>query len=464
MKDTSKEKASPQSVELKNKVAELETAIVELKLESESLKRNEKNLVSLLKSMEDIVFLLGLDGTFNRFFNEATGRGPFSPAKKYLGKHFRDVLPAATADLMQKTLNAVETYGKTQQLSYSMILNQNEQWFSLSISPFRSKASDYFGYVCIVKNITYQKMKEDKLLETEERYRAVIMQNTECIFLADIDARVILEANQAMGRMLGYSQEELPGLSLSDFMDIEEADLFDSMNKVLRERNFFIAEHKFRRKDGSAIDVEIRVNEISFQDKKIYCVTARDIASRKLAEEQLTYTATHDPLTGMVNRLLLYERLEMQLAIARRLNSMFALLYIDIDKFKEINDTLGHNVGDQLLRAVGVRLKSHLRRQGDTLARMGGDEYMFILSEIAVSEDAERIAGKILQSLRLPFILDGINHHISASIGISIYPEDGSNNDVLIKAADLAMYQVKSGGRNNFRRFSPDMGKQKFES
>lgn len=462
MKDTSKEKPTSRNTELKKKITELETAIVELKLESESLKRNEKNLLSLLNSMDEIIFLLGLDGTFNRFFKETNVKGPFSPTKKYLGKHFSDVLLPETAELMRKTLNAVETYGKAQQFSFSMIINRIEQWFSLSISPFKASAADYFGYVCMLKNITYQKIKEDKLLETEERYRAVLMQNTECIFLADKEARVILEANQAMGRMLGYSQEELPGLSLSDFMDTEDKDIFDRINKILMERNFFITEHKYRRKDGSAVDVEIRVNEISYQDNKIYCVTSRDIASRKLAEEQLTYTATHDPLTGMVNRLLLYERLEMQLAIARRQNTKFALLYIDIDNFKEINDTLGHNVGDQLLRAVGVRLKSHLRRQGDTLARMGGDEYMFILSEIALPVDAEHIAEKILQSLRLPFILDGINHHISASIGISIYPEDGSNNDVLIKAADLAMYKVKTGGRNDFRRYSPDMSKEKF--
>jgi diguanylate cyclase (GGDEF)-like protein len=198
------------------------------------------------------------------------------------------------------------------------------------------------------------------------------------------------------------------------------------------------------------------VSLVSFRGKKVLCVVSRDITPRKLAERQLIYTATHDPLTGLVNRLLLYDRLAQELARARRYNKMIGLVYIDLDRFKEINDSLGHSVGDQLLKAVGTRLKS-LLRESDTLARMGGDEYMFVLGDIVNPDDVERIVKSVLASIRKPFDLEGIKHHITASVGISLYPVDGSDSEILIKAADLAMYFAKSEGRDSFKRYSSDM-------
>jgi len=203
--------------------------------------------------------------------------------------------------------------------------------------------------------------------------------------------------------------------------------------------------------------MELSVNRISYAGKQVLCVISRDITPRKLAEAQLAYTATHDPLTGLVNRLLLYDRLAQQLANARRRDSKFALLFIDLDEFKAVNDTLGHNVGDQLLKAVGSRLQTVLRRETDTLARMGGDEYMIILSDINQGEDGERIAHSILDVIRKPYELEKIRHHITASIGIAIYPTDGGTSESLMKAADLAMYSAKSAGRNAFRRYTPDL-------
>ena len=172
--------------------------------------------------------------------------------------------------------------------------------------------------------------------------------------------------------------------------------------QILKDRSYFLGERRFRRKDGSFVDVEISVNLISYRGKKVFCVIARDITPRKLAEKQLIHTATHDPLTGLVNRLLVYDRLAQELARARRHDKMIALVYIDLDRFKEINDTMGHGVGDQLLKAVGARIKS-LLRDSDTLARMGGDEYMIVLPEISSPKDADRVVENLMDTLCRPF-------------------------------------------------------------
>lgn len=438
------------------RVPELETALVEMELKLKSTQQNEKNLLSLLESMDDLIFVLSLDGILTRFHQSSEQRNLFLPPKKFIGKHFRDVLPQETAELLQKALNAVEAYGKPQEFDYPALINNQELWFSAKVSPYVPSSRDYFGYVLVVRDITERKRVELTIRENEEKYRAVMQQSTECIFLADIDTRVILEANKALQRLLGYSLDEIPGLSMYDFMPHEQEDIYQQILQILKERSYFLGERKYRRKDGTLVDVEISVSMVSFRGKKVLCVVSRDITPRKLAERQLTYTATHDPLTGLVNRLLLYDRLAQELARARRNNKMIGLVYIDLDRFKEINDSMGHSVGDQLLKAVGTRLKS-LLRESDTLARMGGDEYMFILGDIVNPDDVERIVKNVLASFHKSFELEGIKHHITASVGISLYPVDGSDSEVLIKAADLAMYYAKSEGRDNFKRYSSDM-------
>jgi len=307
-----------------------------------------------------------------------------------------------------------------------------------------------------MRNITERKQREEAVKESEERYRAVMQQNTECIFLADVETRVILEANQSLQKMLGYSLEEIPGLSLYDFVANGEDDIYQKIMQILKDRNYYKGELQYRRKDGTFVDVEISVNLMFFRGKKIFCVISRDITPRKLAEKQLIHTATHDQLTGLTNRLLFYDRIAVELARARRNQTKIALIYIDLDNFKVINDTLGHSAGDQLLRDVAERL-NHLLRESDTLARMGGDEFMYIISDVNDAVDVEGVAQKVLEAVRKPFLLDGSYHQITASIGIALYPEDGKDSETLMKAADLAMYFAKDKGRDNFLPYTSEM-------
>jgi diguanylate cyclase (GGDEF)-like protein len=177
---------------------------------------------------------------------------------------------------------------------------------------------------------------------------------------------------------------------------------------------------------------------------------ARDIDERKKAEATIFHMAYHDTLTGLPNRLLFHDRLNMTISAAQRNNKKFAVMMLDLDGFKLVNDLLGHDIGDLLLQNAGYRLRGHLRKS-DTVARMGGDEFMLLLPEINQKEDAEAIAGKIVDSFHHSFILKNHELRITTSIGIAIYPDSGMDFDTLKKNADVAMYKVKEKGRDNFQ-------------
>jgi diguanylate cyclase (GGDEF)-like protein/PAS domain S-box-containing protein len=445
---------------LEAKIASLESAVVELKLNTDALQKNESNLLSLLRSMVDLVFVIGLDGNFARYYQDPNREDLFLLPKQFLGKSVRDVFPAETADVFLKAINAVETYGQTQNFDFFLPIKQREFWFNARISLYKPASGEFLGYILEMCNITDRKRMEEALRESEARYRAVMRQSTLCIFLADIDTRVILDTNQAMQRLLGYTSEDLSGLSLYDLMEKEKEDIYRKILQILMERSYYIGERRFRRKDGSTVDVEISVNLIGYRGKEVMCVVARDITPRRLAERQLTHTATHDPLTNLVNRMLLYDRLAQELARARRHSRKIALVNIDLNRFKRVNDTLGHGVGDQLLKAVGSRLKS-LLRESDTLARMGGDEFLVVLPDIKQEDDVIRVAENILQAVRNPFDIESFQIPITASVGIAFFPVDGKDSEALMKAADLAMYEAKSQGGNVYCRYSSEL---KFKS
>ncbi len=186
------------------------------------------------------------------------------------------------------------------------------------------------------------------------------------------------------------------------------------------------------------------------------------IEAHTLAEEnekakvELTHLAQHDALTGLPNRILLDDRLAQAIALARRQNKQFAVMFLDLDRFKEINDSLGHAVGDQLLQSVAKRLVADVR-SSDTVCRQGGDEFVILLADIEHAKDAAISAQKILATLTVPHRINQLELVVSVSIGISIYPDDGADAETLIKSADTAMYHAKDGGRNNYRFFEPGM-------
>jgi diguanylate cyclase (GGDEF)-like protein len=186
------------------------------------------------------------------------------------------------------------------------------------------------------------------------------------------------------------------------------------------------------------------------------CGISTDITERKDIEEHMQHMAQYDALTHLPNRALFNDRLQLAIAAAQRNKANLALMFIDLDKFKPVNDTYGHGVGDLLLKDVASRIQDCLR-ESDTAARIGGDEFVILLPTIATQQDASRVGEKILHALNQPFELMGHNLQISSSIGVAVYPKHGADEKLLVKSADIAMYHAKKHGRNNVKMFRPGM-------
>ncbi|MFZ2493190.1 MAG: EAL domain-containing protein [Thermoanaerobaculia bacterium] len=259
-------------------------------------------------------------------------------------------------------------------------------------------------------------------------------------------------ANDSLSKLFGYgTASALVGRSICDLYDPQEQVRFiTSIVPVVQQRGRWRGEATGLRRDGSSFPQEISLTAI--EDGGIVCVV-RDVTERTYAEEQIKHLAYHDALTNLPNRLLLKDRLSVALSHAHRERTRLAVLFLDLDRFKIINDSLGHNTGDQLLQAVAARLQTCIR-ESDTVARLGGDEFTVLLPHLPSTDTAGPVAQKIIEAIRHPFHIDGREIFTSTSIGIALYPEDGSDAETLIKNADTAMYQAKEFGRDNYQLFN----------
>lgn len=284
-----------------------------------------------------------------------------------------------------------------------------------------------------------------KILGEESRNFDVLM-DMSLDGIAVFQDGVIRAANPAFERILGYDPGETPGKPITCFCRSEYQAYFRSQVEREVETPIVIAAKK---KDGSSLYLEYRVRPCFFDEKAAFVIDIHDITERRKAEEALRHQAYWDFVTELPNRHLFFDRLKGALDQARQTGGKAALFYIDLDRFKVVNDILGHAMGDELLRVVSRRL-SHAVRSGDTVARMGGDEFTIILRDVQELEDLPAVARKILESLTAPIHLRQNELHISASIGIALYPDDAPTVEKLIQKADVAMYQAKEKGRNAF--------------
>ncbi|HEX9949565.1 MAG TPA: PAS domain S-box protein, partial [Thermodesulfobacteriota bacterium] len=295
-------------------------------------------------------------------------------------------------------------------------------------------------------DITERKLAEATLKNSEERYRTLVESSTDAILMLGRERNAVT-CNQAFLDLFGYQKNEVEGQSIRVLHPSEESyRAYGKATYPLVERVGSLREEwDLMRKDGTIFSAEIVTSPIRSLDGTTtgYICLIRDITERKRAEEELAYMATHDSLTGLPNRTLFSDRLTMALTQGRRSKKNLAVMLLDLDYFKDVNDTLGHSMGDQLLRAVGNRL-SGLLRKGDTIARIGGDEFLLLLPELLQIEYTTTLAQKILHAFREPFVFNDHQLHITTSIGIAIFPDDGDNSDTLMKNADIAMYRAKN--------------------
>ncbi len=295
---------------------------------------------------------------------------------------------------------------------------------------------------------------QEAVRESEERYRSLVELAPDGIILHA--GGTLLFANPAAARLLGAERpEDLVGRPVLEFVHPEFRDRVGERIRLLESQADCVPwmEEKLVRLDGRELEVEIAGAPFLYGGKPAVQEIFRDIKERKLAARRLEHLALYDGLTDLPNRSLFFDRLGHTLAVARRNGHLAALLFLDLDGFKQVNDSYGHDVGDELLKEVSGRITDTVRAS-DTVARMGGDEFTVILTKVQLPADPGIVAEKILTELGRPFVLQGHECRISASIGISGYPEDGDQEDVLLKKADTAMYRVKESGKRGYQFFS----------
>jgi diguanylate cyclase (GGDEF)-like protein/PAS domain S-box-containing protein len=306
---------------------------------------------------------------------------------------------------------------------------------------------------------THTDINDRKIAEERLQLLAKVFENSgEGIILCDADTR-ILSSNQAFTNITGYLASEVgnktPGILSSQRQD---QGYYQRMWQALEEKGYWQGEIMDERKNGETYPALLGVSVIRNTQGVVthYIGIFSDITERKAAEAKIEYLARHDPLTNLPNRTLLSDRFDQAMAHATRNSSRVALLFLDLDRFKHINDTLGHDVGDRLLQGIAERLCLCIR-EVDTVCRQGGDEFIIILTDLPEIETVTQIALKILDQLHRPFNIEGVTVFTSFSIGISLFPNDGMSFHGLLNKADTAMYAAKNEGRNTFRFFSPDM-------
>jgi len=288
--------------------------------------------------------------------------------------------------------------------------------------------------------------------EREASLGKIIEASLNEIYIFNKETLLFIEVNRGARQNLGYSLSELRQLTPLDLKPEFTLSSFNEMLQPLRNhsKEILVFETVHKRKDDSLYNVEVHLQLIPYGDQLAFVAIILDITERVKAQAKIKQLAYHDPLTGLPNRRLFLDRLSQEISVARRRQHLSALLFLDLDNFKTLNDSYGHSAGDMLLEQVARRM-AELLREEDTVARQGGDEFVLLLKELdkdpqIASELAHVVANKIQEVLSLPFIIEGQEIFISASIGISLFPEENDSSDVILKRADIAMYRAKETG------------------
>lgn len=379
-------------------------------------------------------------------------------------------------------------YITTHEIDVSVIVLSGETSINAAIGALKRGAYGYlrkpYAYEELFKTIDNalqkRKLQVDnrhiswQLQCSEKLYRSLVNSSPDIIYILDSNDHFTF-INERVEQSLGFRPNELIGQHYSCIVDEQDRARAHMLFKTHRAAEHGAQNVELTFKCGNETEPAVRIFDntllsVDFhndtpdvpddaaQTEKYWGTygVARDITEKKRIDQLVSYQAYHDILTGLPNRALFKDRLELALTQAHRNKTELALGFFDLDRFKLINDTHGHIKGDELLQEVAVRLKQRLR-QADTLARMGGDEFTVIIPGLRNRHDATRLIDKFLDCLRQPFLLDGHEIRVSASIGIAIFPSDGENMGDLLRHADIAMYQAKAAGRNTMRFFDPEM-------
>lgn len=412
-----------------------------------------QRLAAIFEATTDLVAIADISGKLlylNRGGKKLLGCADTEQSEKY--KYFRDLLPAREhRSICGRAIIEANGSGAWQGETTLLCANGQELEVSMVIITHKNE-SEAVDYISVVARDISDIKKADQALQI---FAKIFESTQEGIMITDAQKQ-ILSVNPAFSHVTGYSLDEAIGKNPRMLQSgRHDKDFYKNFWHTLTRTGQWQGEIWNRRKSGEIYPEWLNICTIRGEHGEItnYVAIFSDISSIKVSQERLAYLAHHDALTGLPNRVLLNDRVDRALAQAARSNKHAGVLFVDLDRFKPINDTLGHNIGDLVLQAVAERMKSCVR-ECDTVARLGGDEFAVILVDINSPHDAARVANKLLISLSQPFAINGHMINIGASIGISLFPGDAKNGDDLLKRADEAMYEVKRSGRNSFRFYT----------
>ncbi|MHB8086105.1 MAG: PAS domain S-box protein, partial [Dehalococcoidia bacterium] len=369
-------------------------------------------------------------------------------------KKFTDFLTADGREAFQREFPDFKESGRVKGLDIDMVRKDGTIFTVLvNATALKDESGNFLMSRTTLFDITEIKRLQQIIAESEKRFRTILEEMNDSYFELDM-ANNFTFVNRMLCRELGYSREELIGTDSRPIIAIEYRDeMHERFTQVVLTGEPQIGlVFKYIRKDGMTGFGEISVSPQKDASGKVvgFRCLSRNVTEREELKNKLSVMAMHDALTGLPNRSLLYDRFNIACAQAQRNNRKLAVMELDLDYFKTINDNLGHAAGDELLKATADRLSAMVRKS-DTVARLGGDEFVVLIPEFTNIKDALKTAQKIHSAFQKPFVIEGQELHVTTSIGIAVYPRDGSNIEDLLKAADTAMYYTKEHGRNNYK-------------
>jgi diguanylate cyclase (GGDEF)-like protein/PAS domain S-box-containing protein len=431
--------------------------VTEARRASQELERHLHFTRALIDAIPNPVYYKDREGRYlvhNRAWGELFGGG-----ENWIGKTVFDMYPREIARAHDERDRALleRPSSTTYELLMPTALGETRQMLYNKVS-FVDQRGEVAGLIGVVTDVTRYKETERALEASEARFRLLTESSLDLISVIEADGTLRYQSG-ALRSLLGYDPADTVGRNVFELVHRDDAEsLRAAMRRIVEKRQSSSPiEVRFRHRDGTWRTFEsLGTNCLDNPHILGVVFNSRDVTDRKVIQQHIQHLAYHDNLTGLPNRSLLQDRLAHAIARAERSRRKVAVLFIDLDNFKNINDTLGHDVGDELLRQVSRRLSGCVRIE-DTIARQGGDEFIVLLDSLEDARSASLVAQKVLNALRQPFAFGGTEQHVSGSVGIAVYPEDGRDAQTLMKNADTAMFHGKGLGKNTYQYFTSQM-------